>query len=47
MRYGLGGVTERVATPGGTTIEGIVNSFEAQREFINSLQKITEKVLRI
>ncbi len=43
-KYGLETIIERVATPGGTTTEGLLEVIEAERKFINSLIAASRKV---
>ncbi len=45
MRYGLEGAVKRIATPGGTTIEGILEV--VGNPFINSIIKAAEKARRL
>jgi len=43
-KYGLETIIERVATPGGTTTEGLLEIVDAERKFINSLIAASRKV---
>ena len=45
MKYGLEGAVKRIATPGGTTIEGILEV--VGNSFINSIMKAAEKARKL